>query len=344
MFRSWGADTVAMSVCEEVIAARHVGMRVLGISLVSNMGCGIEGGERPSPAARGARRGEDARSRLRAPGHGRDGAAVAKAQAFRFRCLPCAAQGGREVVRAAPPGAGKTGSGTMRAREGSHGTSAGAARAGKRQPRQCGRRRGRGDGRGRARGLRHLQARLLRALRRGRVRSGAACGRPRDARAHRPHEGPRRGDARPGEARRRADGVRRRRRARGQQARSPRSKGRATCATFARATRSRSPACRCTSSAPRTTRPSSCGFRFEADGGDVVGLHDRHGRRDGGGARGPARREAARAREQPRRADALGRPVSLSGQAPRGVRPGPSVQRAGGRRAEGAVCATRSSR
>ena len=42
-FRVWGADTVAMSVCEEVIAARHVGMRVLGISLVSNMACGIEG-------------------------------------------------------------------------------------------------------------------------------------------------------------------------------------------------------------------------------------------------------------------------------------------------------------
>lgn len=42
MFRLWGADTVAMSVCEEVIAARHVGMRVLGVSLVSNMGCGIE--------------------------------------------------------------------------------------------------------------------------------------------------------------------------------------------------------------------------------------------------------------------------------------------------------------
>lgn len=42
-FRAWGADTVAMSVCEEVIAARHVGMRVLGISLVSNMACGIEG-------------------------------------------------------------------------------------------------------------------------------------------------------------------------------------------------------------------------------------------------------------------------------------------------------------
>lgn len=43
MFRMWGADTVAMSVCEEVIAARHVGMRVLGMSLVSNMACGVEG-------------------------------------------------------------------------------------------------------------------------------------------------------------------------------------------------------------------------------------------------------------------------------------------------------------
>lgn len=42
-FRIWGADTVAMSVVEEVIAARHVGMRVMGISLCSNMACGIEG-------------------------------------------------------------------------------------------------------------------------------------------------------------------------------------------------------------------------------------------------------------------------------------------------------------
>lgn len=40
-FRAWGADTVAMSVCEEVIAARHVGMHVLGISLCSNMACGV---------------------------------------------------------------------------------------------------------------------------------------------------------------------------------------------------------------------------------------------------------------------------------------------------------------
>ena len=42
-FRVLGADTVAMSVVEEVIAARHVGLRVLGMSLVSNMACGVEG-------------------------------------------------------------------------------------------------------------------------------------------------------------------------------------------------------------------------------------------------------------------------------------------------------------
>ncbi len=42
-FARLGADTVAMSVCEEVIAARHVGMRVLGMSLCSNMACGIDG-------------------------------------------------------------------------------------------------------------------------------------------------------------------------------------------------------------------------------------------------------------------------------------------------------------
>lgn len=43
MFRGWGADTVAMSVVEEVIAARHVGIRVLGISLITNMAAGING-------------------------------------------------------------------------------------------------------------------------------------------------------------------------------------------------------------------------------------------------------------------------------------------------------------
>lgn len=40
-FRAWGADTVAMSVCEEVIAARQMGVRVLGVSLISNMACGV---------------------------------------------------------------------------------------------------------------------------------------------------------------------------------------------------------------------------------------------------------------------------------------------------------------
>lgn len=42
-FRLWGADTVAMSICEEVIAARHVGLSVLGLSLVVNMACGVGG-------------------------------------------------------------------------------------------------------------------------------------------------------------------------------------------------------------------------------------------------------------------------------------------------------------
>lgn len=41
-FRVWGADTVAMSVCEEVIAARHLGMRVFGMSFVVNMACGVK--------------------------------------------------------------------------------------------------------------------------------------------------------------------------------------------------------------------------------------------------------------------------------------------------------------
>lgn len=40
-FARWGADTVAMSMVEEVIAARHVGMRVLGVNLCSNMAAGV---------------------------------------------------------------------------------------------------------------------------------------------------------------------------------------------------------------------------------------------------------------------------------------------------------------
>ena len=41
MFRTMGADAVGMSTACEAIAANHMGMRILGISCISNLAAGI---------------------------------------------------------------------------------------------------------------------------------------------------------------------------------------------------------------------------------------------------------------------------------------------------------------
>lgn len=42
MYRSFGADAIAMSLADEVLAARQMNMKVCAINCISNMGAGLE--------------------------------------------------------------------------------------------------------------------------------------------------------------------------------------------------------------------------------------------------------------------------------------------------------------
>jgi purine-nucleoside phosphorylase len=41
MFRAMGADAIGMSTVGEAIAARHMGVRIAGLSLITNMAAGV---------------------------------------------------------------------------------------------------------------------------------------------------------------------------------------------------------------------------------------------------------------------------------------------------------------
>ena len=41
MCRTWGGDAAGMSTACEAVAANHMGMKICGISCISNMACGI---------------------------------------------------------------------------------------------------------------------------------------------------------------------------------------------------------------------------------------------------------------------------------------------------------------